>query len=72
MWTAKKNRPVIPEVMDVVAGSVFLIFLYLYIPILFLDSWEVTLALDITHGQFDHKHVSIIFILPISFHTPGF
>lgn len=59
---AKRNRPVIPEAMGVVAGCVFLIFMYLCIPIPFLDSWEVTRkALDLPHGQFDHKQVTCFY-----------
>lgn len=58
---AKRNRPVIPEAMGVVAGCVFLMSMYLYLPIPYLDSWDITrkiFHLEERQEQFDHKQVS--------------
>lgn len=65
-----------PEATGVVAGCVFLITMYLFIPIPFLDSWpQVTKYFNLPVGSFDHRDVSwnasifsmTIFFMPVYF-----
>lgn len=53
---AKKDRTAIPESMGVIAGCVFLVTMYIFIPIPFLDSWSVTRdLLNVPQGTFEDR-----------------